>query len=282
MGVSTTKKILVFLATVVVCVLLAGVVQIALQQPMEEADRVANKWLQIVVSILTFVLPAVLYLSICKRWATVSFRLKHKTGYIYAFVAYVLTAFVLMIGASIASADVLNYIKEQYPILVDIQTKNNEMLQYFLHTSSTYEWWLNVVMIAVLPAVGEELFFRVMLHDVFGTVVKNAHALAMLTALMFSLPHFNVDGFLPIFIVGMLLSYFWQYSHSFFLIFAIHFTNNFVSLLAYEGGINPNDTPVGVPYYYGLLLLLVGWISLRILLSKLRRMDMVRGVRSGE
>jgi len=268
------RRVGIFVVVVIVGIGLGMFCAHWLLAPLEEAFRIHNKWVQILVSILSFICPSVAYLTWVRRWDTVSFRLRKKTGYIYAFVAYILTAFVLMLGVTIASSEWISLLKSSYPILESIQVKNTEMLRYFLASGSDYEWWLNMVMIAIIPALGEELFFRVALHDVIGHVVSNTHVLAIITAVMFSIPHLNVDGFLPIIVIGMLLSYLWQYTHSFFLVFIIHFANNLIALMANDAGINPNATPQGTPYYYGILLLLIGVLSLNILLKKLRKMDM--------
>ena len=93
---------------------------------------------------------------------------------------------------------------------------------------------LMVLTVAVLPAICEELFFRVGLQQLLGKWFRNDHAAVVVTALIFSFVHFEMYGFLVRFVLGMVLGYVFLYSRSLVPNVMLHFMNNaLVSISAY-------------------------------------------------
>ena len=91
---------------------------------------------------------------------------------------------------------------------------------------------LMVLAVAVLPAICEELFFRVGLQQLLGKWFRNDHAAVVVTALIFSFVHFDMDGFLIRFVMGMVLGYVFLYSRSLVPNVMLHFVNNALSTVS--------------------------------------------------
>ena len=91
---------------------------------------------------------------------------------------------------------------------------------------------LMVLTIAVLPAICEELFFRVGLQQLLGKWFRNDHAAVVVTALIFSFVHLDMDGFLVRFVMGMVLGYVFLYSRSVVPNVMLHFLNNAVATIS--------------------------------------------------
>ena len=85
---------------------------------------------------------------------------------------------------------------------------------------------INLLMIAIIPAVGEELFFRGGLQNIFGQWFKNPHIAIWLTAIVFSAIHVQFFGFFPRMFLGALFGYLLVYSGSIYLPMLGHFINN--------------------------------------------------------
>ncbi|WP_310398171.1 CPBP family intramembrane glutamic endopeptidase, partial [Hymenobacter sp.] len=106
-----------------------------------------------------------------------------------------------------------------------------------------------VVVIAVVPAVGEELVFR-------GVIQKNLvrwfspHVGVWLGAALFSAIHLQFFGFVPRLVLGLVLGYLYLWSGNILVSMAAHFTQNAFQLvvlyLAQRGqfgwGFNPDST----------------------------------------
>ncbi|MFA5196683.1 MAG: CPBP family intramembrane glutamic endopeptidase, partial [Bacteroidales bacterium] len=87
-------------------------------------------------------------------------------------------------------------------------------------------FFINILMIAVLPAIGEEFFFRGVLQRLLGEWFKNVHVAVIVTAVIFSAFHLQFYGFLPRFLLGMFLGYIFYWSGSLWVPIIVHFINN--------------------------------------------------------
>lgn len=89
-----------------------------------------------------------------------------------------------------------------------------------------------VLVLAVLPAICEELFFRVGLQQLLGKWFRNDHVAVVVTALIFSFVHLDMGGFLVRFVMGMVLGYVFLYSRSLVPNVMLHFLNNAVATVS--------------------------------------------------
>jgi len=105
------------------------------------------------------------------------------------------------------------------------------------------------LIVAVLPAIGEELMFRGIIQRLFAQQFKSYHAGIWISAFLFSAMHFQFFGFFPRMLLGAVLGYLFVYSGSIIYPMIGHFVNNFTSLLiAYwiqHGVINANIDELG-------------------------------------
>lgn len=89
-----------------------------------------------------------------------------------------------------------------------------------------------VLVMAVIPAICEELFFRVGLQQLLGKWFKNDHVAVVVTAFVFSLVHLDMSGFLVRFVMGLVLGYVFLYSRSLVPNVMLHFLNNAVATIS--------------------------------------------------
>lgn len=111
--------------------------------------------------------------------------------------------------------------------------KTTDML---LSSKSVYKLFMNLLIIALLAAVSEELFFRGILQQLLKDVVKNAHIAVWLSAFIFSAIHMQFYGFLPRWILGVLLGYLFLYTRSLWTPIIFHFINNAIVVVVFYFG----------------------------------------------
>ena len=70
----------------------------------------------------------------------------------------------------------------------------DRMLAAIITKEHWYEAVINVVLIGVIPAIGEELMFRGILQQQIGRLLKNEHVMVWLSAAIFSAIHFKFEG----------------------------------------------------------------------------------------
>lgn len=96
----------------------------------------------------------------------------------------------------------------------------------FLLSAETGDLIVNILMIAILPALGEELIFRGLLQRLLHEWIKNIHIAIIISAMVFSFIHFQFYGFLPRFLMGMLFGYLLYWSGSLWVPILAHLVNN--------------------------------------------------------
>ncbi|RYE04678.1 MAG: CPBP family intramembrane metalloprotease [Sphingobacteriaceae bacterium] len=85
---------------------------------------------------------------------------------------------------------------------------------------------INLLMIAILPAVSEEFIFRGCFQQIFTGWTKSLHWGVWLSAALFSFIHFQFFGFLPRMLLGIFFGYFAAWSGSIWPGILGHFLNN--------------------------------------------------------
>jgi membrane protease YdiL (CAAX protease family) len=97
-------------------------------------------------------------------------------------------------------------------------------------TGSIVSLALNIVVVALLPAFGEEMIFRGLMIPILRKWTGNVHVAVWLSAFLFSAMHFQFYGFLPRFVLGALLGYLFVWSKSIWAPILAHFVNNALAL----------------------------------------------------
>lgn len=90
---------------------------------------------------------------------------------------------------------------------------------------------LTLIVFAVVPAFGEELFFRGVLMRFIHKQTKNIHFAIFLSGAIFSFFHGQPYNMLSILIMGMLLGYIYYYSGSIWVSIIAHFLHNAVQII---------------------------------------------------
>lgn len=107
-----------------------------------------------------------------------------------------------------------------------------EVTKQLLQMNSLTALSVNLVMLAVLPALGEELIFRGSLQKIFTKLIANYHVAIWLTAIIFSAFHMQFYGFLPRMLLGAMFGYLLIWSNSIWIPILAHFTNNAVAVIS--------------------------------------------------
>ena len=104
---------------------------------------------------------------------------------------------------------------------------------------------LNLVIIALIPAISEEMIFRGVLQRIFTRLFKSGHFAILFTAIIFSAIHFQFLGFIPRFILGLIFGYLFFWGRTLWLPIVSHFVNNaFPVIMTYVQGLEKtNATP---------------------------------------
>lgn len=118
-------------------------------------------------------------------------------------------------------------------IFRQIQALSEKESEYLL-TSDSFGGFLAIsFVLAMIPAIVEELFFRGVIQNYLKDLCKNTFIAILLTSAFFSLMHFEIFAFLPRFFLSILLGYLFVCSKNLIIPIICHFINNFTVCLFY-------------------------------------------------
>ena len=106
-----------------------------------------------------------------------------------------------------------------------------EKTDALLNMLTYVDLFINILLIGVLPAVGEELAFRGVLQQTLIGKSENPHWGIWGAAFLFSFIHFQFFGFLPRLLLGAFFGYLFYWSKSLWLPILGHFINNTSAVL---------------------------------------------------
>lgn len=112
------------------------------------------------------------------------------------------------------------------------EDQTQELTRVFLETDSIAGLFVNLIMIALLAAIGEELLFRGAILKLLFGATKNMHVAVWISAIVFSAFHMQFYGFVPRMILGLLFGYIFVWSGSLWIPILLHFVFNGISVIA--------------------------------------------------
>lgn len=144
---------------------------------------------------------------------------------------------------------------------------SEQLMERFLLKGSVGDLFLNLLVMAVVPALCEEMFFRGAMQQTLTLCFRGGHhAAIILTAAIFSLFHGEIFAFLPRFVLGMALGYIYHYGRSIWLNAAAHFLNNAIVVVLYFLAARDvidlqTAESVGLPYWVCLVTFLIAVVA---------------------
>ena len=209
------------------------------------------KLMQGLSSILVFCLPALLFAFLVYNGRYGYFlgfrKAERENMYPLAAIAMVLSLpFVFFLGE----------LNQRLPLpswMMTMEKDTAEQMRYFLKANNSWDVIYNVFIIALLPAIGEELCFRAVLQRIMIYMTKNVWIGIFIAAALFSALHLQFQGFFPRMFLGVLLGVLYWYSGSIWTAILGHFLNNALQVLAVTYMDVPADKNPGVPIMMALI-----------------------------
>jgi membrane protease YdiL (CAAX protease family) len=148
------------------------------------------------------------------------------------------------------------------------------MLKMIMTYNAPYELFFNIILIAVLPALGEEIVFRGIFQKNLQWILKNPHVAVWVAAFFFSFIHFQFAGFIPRMLLGAVLGYLFYYTQNLWVPIIAHFFNNGLQVLMdffYKEEMSSMDIESieSVPWYAALISLII----VCVLIAYLRKVN---------
>ena len=212
------------------------------QQPLSVG---ALKWVQFIQTAAVFLLPP---LCVAYLWAQEPMKwLKVETFQTFK----VSSMAVMLMLVALPAINLLGDLNQQMSLPAFLEPleqwmKTSEesakvLTEQFLNVTTFGGLIINILLMALLPAVAEELTFRGVMMSLFKArserrEVKGEgipHIAIWVTAILFSAIHMQFYGFVPRMLMGALFGYMLAWTGSLWVPILMHFTNNAMAVLLY-------------------------------------------------
>jgi uncharacterized protein len=248
-----TLGIMLFLLAVRAGSLIYGVSPGKLAETLSSSDAGGNivylRYLIVMQEITIFVIPAFLILILLKpenaRWLP-----GFKVPAIHQFILVIILSFCLFpvtvfTGQLNSGLHLPDWLSDVQKWITEKEGETARLINLLIRSDSIKVMMFNLLMIAVLPALGEELVFRGILQRILQKLFHNGHIAVWLTAIIFSTVHLQFFGFVPRFILGLVFGYLFFLTGNLWLPVAAHFVNNAVPVIVFylQGGTGSESQP---------------------------------------
>jgi membrane protease YdiL (CAAX protease family) len=151
--------------------------------------------------------------------------------------------------------------------VLEMEEKSMTLTESMLNTGNTGILLLNLLVLAIVPAIGEELLFRGLVQRYSIQWLKNIHAGIWVSAFIFSFVHFQFMGFLPRMILGAFFGYVTIWTGSLYASMLLHFINNatavIISYLILNNGLDESLNEANTVHWYYL----AGGLAIAVLMT---------------
>lgn len=220
------------------------------------------KGLQLLQTLCAFFLPPLILAACAAEKPMVWLHLT--TGMRWQTALFAVAAMLLAVPA----INLLSYLNQQLSLPAAMQPLEawmqqqedaaNRLTEQFLQVDTLWGLLLNLGLMALLPALGEELTFRGVLQNLIapnacrtpvkGCPSRRTHVAIWVTAAVFSFVHFQFYGFVPRMLMGAMFGYMLVWTGSLWVPMLMHFTNNAAAVLSYyiatRQGLDPDALDV--------------------------------------
>ena len=180
-----------------------------------------------------FILPAIFFPKLLKTPRNEYLLLNRKPGWLSPVMAILVLLFFFPLANYSIWLNEQLVLPESWSALEEaMRTAEDDVAARFkvMQTGGLGTLFLNIVLIALLPAIGEELVFRGIIQKLFARWTKNIHWGIWISAAVFSAIHFQFYGFLPRMLYGALFGYLLVWTGSIWVPIIAHFFNNAMAL----------------------------------------------------
>ena len=232
---STGIRIFIFLVILLIC----SIIGIALSTIFIFAGDTGMKIGQGFSSVMIFVVPPIVYYIITRKeyqMQDLGFRRLVQPwwliliGVILMFVSLPVTNQLTVWNENMNLGSAFEKLEDYLKTLEETAKVATEKM---LNVNTFGGLLFNLLIIALIPAIGEELTFRGVLQQSLTRGLKNPHIAIILSAAIFSFIHFQFYGFPPRMFLGILLGYMFFITNSLWTSILMHFLNNGSAVVVY-------------------------------------------------
>ncbi len=167
-----------------------------------ETDFSYRKLTLALSNLLVFTAPALVFAYLIKKKKAAHYLYLHRLP---SWQSLLLLPLIFILAYPIAMW--LYYLNMQIVPSSWIAQNTLEMIDVIMRMNNPIDLVINVIMIGVIAGLGEELLFRGVIQRLVAQYIGSVHAAVWIGGILFSIIHFQPEGFIPRFLLGVLLGY---------------------------------------------------------------------------
>ena len=229
-----------------------------------------SRTIQFISTFFAMALPAIIFARIVNRkpFSYIGFNSAISGKQVFILIGIVLIGLILSAALSELNA-MIPLSKSLAQSFKAMEEEYDKQVFAIANMKTVQDYIMSLIIIALLPAIFEEMLFRGCLQPVMINITKNVFAGILITGILFSALHGSFYGFLPRLALGLILGYIFYFSKNLWLSIIFHFFNNALGItqmyaLSRKGLLTQNamndDT---LPLYYGLIALVALYFAFR-------------------
>ena len=189
------------------------------------------KFFQLFTSVGLFIVPPLLFAYFTDFQLQLSQKINRQTVLLTIAIMLIANPFVAYLMQWNQVLNLPDFLEDVQKWMEASEQKAMQLTEAFLAMKSMGDLLINLFLIALIPAIGEELLFRGVLQQLFAKWTGKIHLAIFISAFLFSTIHLQFFGFFPRFVLGIILGYMFYWSKNLWLPILAHFTNNALAII---------------------------------------------------
>ncbi|MDA3882045.1 MAG: CPBP family intramembrane metalloprotease [Bacteroidales bacterium] len=181
-------------------------------------------------TIVVFIIPAVVLLyAFAARPFSIIGQLRKKNLPLFVFFLLLMLGFIPGINLlSSVNGSIVSSLVSSDSLFTQLYEQNEKIYTFLMDGEGVSELLAQIVLMALIPAFAEELFFRGMLQTYCEELFVNPYRAILFVAIVFSVLHLDVYNFIPRVAMGVLYGLIFYWTHSIWIPIIAHFMHNAV------------------------------------------------------
>lgn len=223
--------------------------------------------MQTLLSVCMFLLPAIGAAAIVNRKPVTYLGFKGQSRPVTFMWTILLMGLVMVLGGSLTTLNQLIPVSGTMKVYFkELEDAYMQQIEVMSQINSPLEFIVSLLIMALLPAVVEEVFFRGGFQNMMQRATGKVWVSVIVTALLFSAIHFSFYGFLGRAVMGVFLGLMFAKSGNLWVPIMAHFFNNAVAVcqvyyLRLKGESVAEGMDENFPISWGIFAMALIWFA---------------------
>lgn len=244
-------NILAMVAIMAVSISQGGMGADDIARMLQEPQQYPNAWwylmlLQSISHLFTFLIPGMIYWKWSEQHRIEAFVRRAMPSYLILAITLLIVLIFMPFNSWVIEWNSSLHLPQGLQKIEDWMLSKEDELAKMTQFLTSFNTWpklaVALIVMAVIPAIGEEVLFRGIIQRKIFHKVGDMHIAIWISAALFSAIHLQFYGFVPRMLLGAMFGYMYAWTRNLWTPIFAHFVNNATTVLivylAHQGTIN--------------------------------------------